>query len=340
MSSALQHLSRGQLSQMPPLLVGGAIEDVSSVEAELARHLPHIRRMSKQLKSTSQQIETSVVEVCNNFQGIAERARSTTDRTRGFLSSEHEGPATRQSFGGLIRNCGETLVKILTTTEQAGEVSRRAIERIQQMDKSSEMISAALEKLERIAHENKMLAMNARIEAAHAGVLGAGFAVVAVEVVAQTERAQEVTNQVSDLIANLRSLAATTAQDLQRMNEQDSLRLNQCKSEVEESLRDMESAHGEMETMLAGMTEEGALLANDIGSAVRGLQFQDRTSQQLAHVVEDLDTLQAKLTTRFGDVTGEQAASHDGFSGFTMKEEREVAGMDDEESGAGDVELF
>jgi methyl-accepting chemotaxis protein len=208
------------------------------------------------------------------------------------------------------------------------------------MDKSSEMISAALEKLERIAHENKMLAMNARIEAAHAGVLGAGFAVVAVEVVAQTERAQEVTNQVSDLIANLRSLAATTAQDLQRMNEQDSLRLNQCKSEVEESLRDMESAHGEMETMLAGMTEEGALLANDIGSAVRGLQFQDRTSQQLAHVVEDLDTLQAKLTTRFGDVTGEQAASHDGFSGFTMKEEREVAGMDDEESGAGDVELF
>jgi methyl-accepting chemotaxis protein len=325
---------------MPPLLVGGAIEDVSSVEAELARHLPHIRRMSKQLKSTSQQIETSVVEVCNNFQGIAERARSTTDRTRGFLSSEHEGPANRKSFGGLIRNCGETLVKILTTTEQAGEVSRRAIERIQQMDKSSEMISAALEKLERIAHENKMLAMNARIEAAHAGVLGAGFAVVAVEVVAQTERAQEVTNQVSDLIANLRSLAATTAQDLQRMNEQDSLRLNQCKSEVEESLRDMESAHGEMETMLAGMTEEGALLANDIGSAVRGLQFQDRTSQQLAHVVEDLDTLQAKLTTRFGDVTGEQAASHDGFSGFTMKEEREVAGMDDEESGAGDVELF
>ena len=34
------------------------------------------------------------------------------------------------------------------------------------------MISAALEKLERIAHENRMLAMNARIEAAHAGWVG------------------------------------------------------------------------------------------------------------------------------------------------------------------------
>jgi len=281
-----------------------------------------------------------VVEVCKSFQGIAERANSTTERTRGFLRSEGKGPSDRKSFEGLINDCGSTLVKILTTTEQAGEVSRRAIERIQQMDKTSETISAALGKLERIAHENKMLAMNARIEAAHAGILGAGFAVVAVEVVAQTERAQHVTNQVGALIVDLRSLAESTVQDLQRMNEQDYQRLNQCKNEVEKSMRDMQLAHGEMERMLAGMTEEGALLANDIGSAVRGLQFQDRTSQQIAHVVEDLNTLQAQLIARFGDVTAEQDASYEGFSGFTMKEEREVAGMDEVESAAGDVELF
>jgi methyl-accepting chemotaxis protein len=339
MNNAAQLLPNECQPQIPPILIAGCT-DGSVVEAELARHLPHIRRMSKQLKSTSQQIENSVVEVCKNFQGIADRANSTTERTRGFLRNEGKGLSNRRSFEGLINNCGGTLVKILTTTEQAGEVSRRAIERIQQMDKASEMISAALEKLERIAHENKMLAMNARIEAAHAGILGAGFAVVAVEVVAQTERAQQVTNQVSDLIVNLRSLAGTTVQDLQRINEQDSLRLNQCKHEVEESLRDMQTAHGEMETMLAGMTEEGALLANEISSAIRGLQFQDRTSQQIAHVVEDLDTLQAKLTTEFGDVAAEQAASNEGMSGFTMKEEREVAGIDEVESVAGDVELF
>jgi methyl-accepting chemotaxis protein len=318
----------------------GGMEDVSEVEAELARYLPHIQRMSKQLQSTSQQIEGSVVEVCKSFQGIAERANSTVERTRGFLSSEGRGLSNRKSFEGLIQDCGETLVKILNTTEQAGEVSRRAIERIQQMDRASEMISTALEKLERIAHENKMLAMNARIEAAHAGQLGAGFAVVAVEVVAQTERAQQVTNQVGDLIANLRSLAETTVQDLQLMNEQDSLRLSQCKNEVEDSLRDMQTAHGDMKTMLAGMTEEGAMLANDIGSAVRGLQFQDRTSQQLAHVVEDLNTLQVKLATRFAEGAVEQAISHGGFSGLTMREERELAGMDIEEAPGGDVELF
>jgi hypothetical protein len=104
--------------------------------------------MSKQLKQTSQQIETSVVDVCNSFQGIAERARSTVVRASGFLSSEDGGPSNKQSFERLIDNCSGTLVKILSTTEEAGEISRRAIDRIMQMDKASQMISAALSKLE------------------------------------------------------------------------------------------------------------------------------------------------------------------------------------------------
>jgi methyl-accepting chemotaxis protein len=296
--------------------------------------------MSAQLKQTSTQIESSVVGVCNSFQGIAERARSTVSRTTGFLSSKGKGASSRQSFEDLIQNCSDTLVKILNTTEEAGEVSRRAIDRINQMDKASQLIGAALVKLEQIAHENKMLAMNARIEAAHAGIHGVGFAVVAVEVVSQTERAQEVTAQVGGLIADLRALAGTTLEDLRRTNEQDSKRVEKCRHEVDESLRDMQDAHGEMEQMLTGMTEEGSLLANDIGAAVRGLQFQDRTSQQIAHVVEDLDTLHTKLTARFGAMAVGDTVMDEGFSAYTMHEERQVAGIGETESAAGDVELF
>jgi hypothetical protein len=95
-----------------------------------------------------------------------------------------------------------------------------------------------------------------------------------------------------------------------------------------------------MEQMLTGMTEEGSLLANDIGAAVRGLQFQDRTSQQIAHVVEDLDTLHTKLTARFGAMAVGDTVMDEGFSAYTMHEERQVAGIGETESAAGDVELF
>ena len=155
------------LSSSPQGVAEEGAKEWLNTDTELARYLPHLSRMSAQLKQTSTQIESSVVGVCNSFQGIAERARSTVSRTTGFLSSKGKGASSRQSFEDLIQNCSDTLVKILNTTEEAGEVSRRAIDRINQMDKASQLIGAALVKLEQIAHENKMLAMNARIEAAH-----------------------------------------------------------------------------------------------------------------------------------------------------------------------------
>ncbi len=340
MNRVIQSQPSGAVSSLPPSMASGVAGQSMEVEAELAQYLPHFSRMSEQLKQTSSQIENSVVEVCNSFQGIAERAKSTVDRTKSFLSNEGDGISNTGSFEGLIENCSGTLVKILNVTEEAGEISRRAVERIRQMDKASQSISAAIQQLEQIAGGNKILALNARIEAARAGSYGVGFAVVAMEVISQTEKSQKVNAQVSELITNLRTLAGSTLDDLQRMNDNDHKRVEQCRLEVDESLRDLQSAHGEMKKMLTGMTEEGALLANDIGAAVRGLQFQDRTSQRIAHVVEDLDTLRTRLKVRFGEVTADEAASSEGFSDYTMHEEREVAGLADTGSTQGDVELF
>ena len=108
-------------------------------------------------------------------------------------------------------------------------------------------------------HRNTF-ALNARIEAARAGEHGAGFAVVAMEVILQTERSQKVNARVNELIRNLRALAGSTLEDLQRMNEKDRMRVEQCRGEVDESLKDLQGAHDEMKTMLTGMTEEGASL--------------------------------------------------------------------------------
>jgi methyl-accepting chemotaxis protein len=164
--------------------------------------------------------------------------------------------------------------------------------------------------------------------------------VVANEVISQAERSQKVNVQVSGLITNLRALAGSTLEDLRQMNDKDRKRVEQCKREVNESLRDLQGAHGEMKTMLTEITGEGTLLANDIGAAVRGLQFQDRTSQQIAHVVEDLETLHTRLTSRFGEGSVGETASDVGFSSYTMHEERKVAGIHGVESAQGDVELF
>ncbi len=332
---------RGSLSRaVGEIQASPAAEIRPDLDAEIARYLPQLGRMSEQLRQTSKQIEESVVGVCDSFQGIAARARATVARATGFLSNDEQSASGKRSFEGLIEACSGTLVKIMNTTVEAGDISRRAIERIEDMDRASQQISDALSQLDQITNSNRMLAFNARIEAAHAGSAGMGFAVVAVELAAATVKSRAVTAQVGELALNLRALAESTLQDLRRMNEKDSERVEQCRLEVDVALRDLQEAHSEMAEMLTGMTDEGALLATDIGAAVRGLQFQDRISQRIGHVVADLDTLSGRLETHVGKVAPGAAPADEGFSAYTMHEEREVAGLREAEATAGDVELF
>jgi len=312
----------------------------SAVQSELARYLPHFEKMGTQLRQTSAQIEDSVVGVCKSFQGIADRARATVARTTGFLGREGDQNADKPSFDALLKACGATMLDIMSANAEANETSNRAVARIGEMDKASQQISIQLRQLEDISKGNKILALNARIEAAHSGEHGTGFAAVAVELASQTEKSRDVTNHVGDLVGNLRALAQVTLDDLRRMHDREQERAVQCKREVDKALHDLHVAHDEMKAMLSGMTEDGVLLANDIGGAVRGLQFQDRIAQRIAHVVEDLDTVRQRLKQHFGNVSLPEAAADEGFSAYTMQEEREVAGLHGDEAAAGDVELF
>jgi len=293
--------------------------------------------MSEQLKQTSAQIEGAVLEVCLSFQGIAQQAKATVARGQSFLSQG--GDSADASFDTVLRRCGDTLLKVLSVTEESGEVSRRAIERIRQMDAAASKITTALDQLDQISLGNRIMALNARIEAAHAGEKGAGFAVVATEVSAQAEKSREITSRVCDVVAELRQLAASTLDDLEKMLARDVARMRQCRQEVDRSLAELKAAHAAMTEVLSGMSEDGAQLAAEIGTAIRGMQFQDRVAQRIAHVVEDLETLQNRLSA---SSSGEEisTAGFDGFSVYTMVEERVVAGMGADESGAGDVELF
>src|SRR5450631_2428313 len=101
MDRSLQYEQTVACSGLPPSVSGAVVEYHSEVEDELARYLPHLSRMSEQLKQSSVQIETSVVGVCDSFQGIAERAKQAVDSTAGFLSRERNGDADSRSFESL-----------------------------------------------------------------------------------------------------------------------------------------------------------------------------------------------------------------------------------------------
>jgi methyl-accepting chemotaxis protein len=308
----------------------------SGFDLRTSVYRPRLEKMSEQLRQTSAQIEEAIVGVCISIQGVADRARTTSQRTTDFLGRSGTGEHGERSFEALIEACSETMIKLMQTASRVAEVAMETAERVQQMDRTSREINESLVRLEEIAMSNKILALNARIEGARSSEQGAGFSAVAVELATQTDKSQQVTAQIGDLVSRMRSIAAASQAELHKMRVETDARIAECRGDVDQTLEELRGAHFRMEEMLTLLNEEGKLLSRDIGAAVRGLQFQDRVSQRIAHVVHDLDALRDHLL----DPGDPEDPREPAFSGYSMQEERQIYGVAGQESAGGEVELF
>ena len=124
------------------------------------------------------------------------------------------------------------------------------------------------------------------------------------------------------------------------MQSEDDRRSRKCRAEVDETLVELRVTHDQMRQMLTTMTNDGAMLATDIGAAVRGLQFQDRVSQRIAHVVDDLAVVRGRMASHLGTEMDLPLVADEAFSRQSMHEERSMYGDAGNEAAAGDVELF
>jgi len=83
--------------------------------------------------------------------------------------------------------------------------TKETVRRVAILQKYSLLIEGALTAISGVANQTKLLALNASIEAAHAGEHGTGFAVVASEVRKLAEEAAFSTQEIASLLRNIQN---------------------------------------------------------------------------------------------------------------------------------------
>jgi len=246
--------------------------------------------LSAQLDDTAKQVEDSVTKVCMSFTSIARRTKANAARaTLAADSSGSDGNAletARLTISGLLRR--------MDRVQRAADESVETLRRIEAISQRVDKIQASLDDVDQVSHALKILALNAKIEAARAGKNGNAFGVVATETGVLAARIRETAKSVRGMVDGLweEVKASTRRMRVELVQDQSAGEMGrvaeQSREEGTRALDALTRAHVLMQGQVAEAASNSEKLAEDIEEAMTALQFQDAVNQQIEHVVSAL----------------------------------------------------
>ena len=183
------------------------------LDAAFTQDLDGIRR---NFNETATKLEATLQVVGKNASAIeagSAEIRSASDelakRTEQQAASVEETAAALEEITSSVRDAsrraedaGDLVDRTRIGAEQSGEVVKKAVVAMSNIENSSREISNIIGVIDEIAFQTNLLALNAGVEAARAGEAGKGFAVVAQEVRELAQRSANAAKEIKTLIVN------------------------------------------------------------------------------------------------------------------------------------------
>ena len=145
-------------------------------------------------------IDSGANEIKSAADDLAKRTEQQAAALEETAAALEEITTTVKDSSKRAKEVGELVSRAKTGAEKSGEVVRKAVSAMQQIEKSSGEISNIIGVIDDIAFQTNLLALNAGVEAARAGEAGKGFAVVAQEVRELAQRSAGAAKEIKDLI--------------------------------------------------------------------------------------------------------------------------------------------
>lgn len=238
-----------------------------------------------QVEAGRAQTEEAVTELTSRFSTLWEKLENAVSASQSAAGGIDQGQNGMVDLLSVSQRDLSSIIDSLRAATHSKESLLREVEQLAQF--TGELRQMAAE-VGNIAAQTNLLALNAAIEAARAGEAGRGFAVVADEVRKLSTLSGNTGKKISQRVEQINSAITSAVTAAEESATSDAASIQHSDAVIGKVIDRFHGAASGLTESSNILNEASVGIRDEISDVLVSLQFQDRVSQILSHIRDDI----------------------------------------------------